>query len=100
MPFLDVLHLFFNSSATIEDDASIFGKEWQVALQYVLRQPGLEAIYTSRLSEKHDLWAFLGELCAHVVRSLLLMHNQYGRPRTIEATSIIRVWDLGFLVIA
>jgi hypothetical protein len=60
MPFLDVLHLFFDPSVTMEDRASVFGKEWQVALEYVLRQPGLEVTYTSRLSQTHDLWVFLG----------------------------------------
>ncbi|KAF3046594.1 hypothetical protein E8E12_011124 [Didymella heteroderae] len=59
MPFLDVLHLFFDPSATIEDEVSVFGKEWQIALEYVLHQPGLEATYTSRLTERHDLWVFL-----------------------------------------
>jgi len=66
MPFLDALHLFLDTSVTIEDQASVFGKEWQVAFEYVLHQPGLEATYTSRLSEKHDLWVFLGESCVSV----------------------------------
>jgi hypothetical protein len=63
MPFLDVLHLLFDPSVTIEDGASVFGKEWQVALEYVLHQPGLEAVYTSRLNGKHDSWVFLGAYC-------------------------------------
>lgn len=60
MPYLDVLHLFLDPSATVQDRASVFGKEWQGALEYVMRQPGMQATYTSRLSEKHDLWVFLG----------------------------------------
>ena len=66
MPFLDVLHLFLEPSTTIEDRASVFGKEWQVALEYVMRQPGLQATYTSHLSDKHDLWVFLGGSCVSV----------------------------------
>ncbi|KAF3051530.1 hypothetical protein E8E11_008010 [Didymella keratinophila] len=59
MPLLDALRLSFDPSVTIEDRASVFGKEWQVAREYVLHQPGLETMYTSHLSEKHDFWVFL-----------------------------------------
>ena len=74
MPFLDAVHLFFEPSATIEDRASVFGKEWQIALEYVLHQSGLEAMYTSRLSEKHDLWAFIGASCASM-RDIFVVAN-------------------------
>jgi hypothetical protein len=45
MPYLDVYRLFFDAAATIEDEASVFGKEWRSTLDYVL----------------NGLWVFLGK---------------------------------------
>lgn len=65
MPLLDVVHLFFEPIVTLEaadgrSRASIFGKEWQMTLQYVLNQLGLNAAYTSNLGLQHDVWVLLG----------------------------------------
>ncbi|KAF9699748.1 hypothetical protein EKO04_002197 [Ascochyta lentis] len=59
MPFLDVVHILFEPSVATEDEHSIFYKEWQMTLQYVLHQPGLDAAYTTHLSLQPDLWVFL-----------------------------------------
>ncbi|KAH6638228.1 hypothetical protein C7974DRAFT_391113 [Boeremia exigua] len=59
MPFLDVCHLRFEPAVAIEDEASIFGKEWRMTLQYVLHQNGLKAAYRTHLSDEHDLWFLL-----------------------------------------
>ena len=67
MLFLDVFQLFFEPYiSTLEVrpqllTKNIFGKEWDVTLEYVLHQPGLNAAYTSDLSKQHDLWVFLGK---------------------------------------
>ena len=61
MPYLDVYRLFFDAAATIEDEASIFGKEWRATLDYVLCQSGLEAAYTSKPCVQDGLWVFLGK---------------------------------------
>ncbi len=61
MPFLDVCLLFFNPTIPIEDEASIFGKEWRMTVDYILSQPGLKAAYTSRLSADKDLWFLIGK---------------------------------------
>lgn len=61
MPYLDVCRLFFKPSATIEDETSVFSKEWRMTLEYVLQRSGLDALYTSRLGIEFDLWVFLRE---------------------------------------
>ena len=61
MPYLDVYRLFFDAAATIEGEASVFGKEWHWTLDYVLGQPGLEAAYTSKPCVQDGLWVFLGK---------------------------------------
>jgi hypothetical protein len=62
MPYLDAIRLFFESVATVEDEDSIFGKDWGMTLQYVLHTPGLNFACTSRFNAQRDLWVFLGEL--------------------------------------
>ncbi len=76
MPFCDVIHLFFEPGITIEDQDSIFGKEWQLTLDYVLPQDGLEAAQRSQFSEQHDLWVFLGKFATHKL-SLLVWLNLF-----------------------
>jgi hypothetical protein len=61
MPYLDVYRLFVDAAATIEDETSVFGKEWRSTLDYVLSQPGLEAAYTSKPSVQDGLWVLLGK---------------------------------------
>lgn len=72
MPFLDAIHLLLETCATIEDEASVFGKEWRMTLEYVLHQHGLEMAYTSRLNDQHDVWVFLGTFCVSLIRLLVV----------------------------
>ena len=78
MPFLDAIHIFFEPCVTLDVRTrlltkSVFDREWDMTLEYVLHQPGLNAAYTSSLSIQHDLWVFLGTFYVFSLIVLLLL---------------------------
>lgn len=70
MPYLDVYRLFFDPIALIEDESTVFGKQWRMTLEFILHQAGLRATYSSRLGTESDLWVFLRR-CLSITRAPL-----------------------------